>query len=158
MSFSLLPWWTSIDLGNRKIGWHQVGWLGDYLNHARTDEGALQNDSRKMRDTVMHKKATTFLSKPASITLPEPVRKIHRSQFFLQAQIICGRRPVYKKRYQLCFVPRFLQAKLHGVSVMIKYSTSSSVWVFMCCRYNYQYWYYKTLFHILLLTLIRMSY
>jgi len=65
MSLNLLPWRTPFDLGNRKIGWHQVRWLGGYLSHATTDEGALQNDSRKMRGTVTYKKATTFLSKPA---------------------------------------------------------------------------------------------
>lgn len=127
MSLNLLPWRTAFDLGNKKICWHRVRWLGGCLNHATTDEGALQNDSRKMRGTVKHKKATTFLSKPASIALPETVRRIHCSQFFLQAQIICGRRPVYKKKYQHCFLPGLLQAEVYTVSVMIKYSTSSSV-------------------------------
>jgi len=126
VSLNLLPWRTAFDLGHRKIGWHQVRWLGGYLNHATTDDGALQNDSRKMRGTVTHKKATTFHSNPASTTLQNLYVEFTVHNFFFRHKLFVDDALFIKKkkRYQLCFVPRLLQAELYGVSVTIKYSTS----------------------------------
>jgi hypothetical protein len=76
---------------NRLAPGQVAGWLSQPCHNRR------RSPSKRQPKDAWHKKATTFLSKPASITLPEPVRTIHCSKFFLQAQIICGRRPVYKK-------------------------------------------------------------